>query len=343
MRVKGLEAEQRHARLQLLRELFGLEEADARGGRRRPRRGPLPAPALTALRIGTRGSRLALAQARAVADGDRGRDRARRDHDGRRRRPRARRQVALDRRARGRAAGRRHRPRGALRQGRAGRAGRGHRDRRRAAPRRPVRRARRRARRSPRVREGARVGTSALRRTAQLLAARPDLEVARAARQRRHAAAQARRGRGRRDRARRRRAGRGSAARARPAGALDGELFVPAAGQGVIAVQARAGDARRRCRLRRVPCGHDGVPAGGTGRDPGARRELSRPRRRFGAARRRDVAHARRSRACPTAREWVLDEHAAPAERPRGGRPRARAADAARRRGRRAAPRRGRG
>jgi len=29
LRVKGLEAEQRHARLQLLRELFGLEEAHA--------------------------------------------------------------------------------------------------------------------------------------------------------------------------------------------------------------------------------------------------------------------------------------------------------------------------
>ena len=29
MRVKGLEAEQRHARLQLLRELFGLEEQQA--------------------------------------------------------------------------------------------------------------------------------------------------------------------------------------------------------------------------------------------------------------------------------------------------------------------------
>ena len=42
--------------------------------------------------------------------------------------------------------------------------------------------------RSTHVREGARVGTSALRRRAQLLAARPDLEVVRAARQRRHAA-----------------------------------------------------------------------------------------------------------------------------------------------------------
>ena len=56
------------------------------------------------------------------------------------------------------------------------------------------------------LREGARVGTSALRRRAQLLAARPDLEVVRAARERRHAAGQARGGRGRRARARRRRA-----------------------------------------------------------------------------------------------------------------------------------------
>ena len=67
------------------------------------------------------------------------------------------------------------------------------------------------------VREGARVGTSALRRRAQLLAARPDLEVVRAARQRRHAAGQARGGRGRRARARRRRASTGCGAAARRA------------------------------------------------------------------------------------------------------------------------------
>ena len=67
------------------------------------------------------------------------------------------------------------------------------------------------------VAEGARVGTASLRRRAQLLAARPDLEVERAARQRRHPAAQARRGRARRDRARRRRP---APARARGRGRL---------------------------------------------------------------------------------------------------------------------------
>ncbi len=91
-----------------------------------------------------------------------------------------------------------------------------------------------------RVREGARVGTSALRRRAQLLAVRPDLDVrdlrgnvdtrlakrtagevdvlvlAAAGLERLH---------------RRREAG----------GTLNGHVFVPAAGQGTIAVQARAG------------------------------------------------------------------------------------------------------
>jgi hydroxymethylbilane synthase len=88
------------------------------------------------------------------------------------------------------------------------------------------------------VREGARVGTSALRRRAQLLAARPDLEIAEL--------------RGNVDTRLRKRAagevdvlvlaaaglerlGRRAEAGASPAG----EVFVPAAGQGTIAVQAR--------------------------------------------------------------------------------------------------------
>ena len=93
-----------------------------------------------------------------------------------------------------------------------------------------------------RVREGARVGTSALRRRAQLLAARPDLEVCDL--------------RGNVDTRLRKLAGgevdvlvlaaagldrlgrRGEAG-----GALVGEVFVPAAGQGVIAIQARTGSA----------------------------------------------------------------------------------------------------
>jgi len=90
------------------------------------------------------------------------------------------------------------------------------------------------------VREGARVGTSALRRRAQLLAVRPDLEVCELrgnvdTRLRKHAAGEvdvlvlAAAGLDRLDR-------RGDAG-----GTLAGHVFVPAPGQGVIAVQAREG------------------------------------------------------------------------------------------------------
>ena len=91
---------------------------------------------------------------------------------------------------------------------------------------------------------GARVGTSALRRRAQLLAVRPDLELIEL--------------RGNVD-TRLRKLADGEAdalvlARAglarlglEPEGAdLEGELFVPAPGQGVLALQARAGDDRVR-------------------------------------------------------------------------------------------------
>ncbi len=90
------------------------------------------------------------------------------------------------------------------------------------------------------VREAARVGTSALRRRAQLLAVRPDLEVVELrgnvdTRLRKLAAGEvdvlvlAAAGLDRLDR--RREAG----------GTLFGDVFVPAPGQGVIAVQAREG------------------------------------------------------------------------------------------------------
>jgi hydroxymethylbilane synthase len=92
------------------------------------------------------------------------------------------------------------------------------------------------------VREGARVGTSALRRRAQLLAVRPDLDVVEL--------------RGNIDtRLRKLRAGETDVLVLAAAGLerlgrhdevggrLDGELFVPAPGQGVIAVQARTGTA----------------------------------------------------------------------------------------------------
>jgi hydroxymethylbilane synthase len=92
------------------------------------------------------------------------------------------------------------------------------------------------------VREGARVGTSALRRRAQLLAVRPDLAVRELrgnvdTRLAKRAAGEvdvlvlAAAGLERLDR------------RAEAGGALHGDVFVPAPGQGVIAVQARAGSA----------------------------------------------------------------------------------------------------
>jgi hydroxymethylbilane synthase len=90
------------------------------------------------------------------------------------------------------------------------------------------------------VREGARVGTSALRRQAQLLATRPDLSVVELrgnvdTRLRKRAAGEAdvlvlaAAGLERLDR------------RGEAGGRLDGELFVPAPGQGAILVQARSG------------------------------------------------------------------------------------------------------
>jgi hydroxymethylbilane synthase len=92
----------------------------------------------------------------------------------------------------------------------------------------------------PAVREGARVGTSALRRRAQLLAARPDLEVCELrgnvdTRLAKRAAGEvdvlvlAAAGLHRLDR------------RAEAGAMLTGGVFVPAAGQGVIAIQARTG------------------------------------------------------------------------------------------------------
>ena len=90
------------------------------------------------------------------------------------------------------------------------------------------------------VREGARVGTSALRRRAQLLAARPDLDV--------HElrgnvdTRMAKRAAGEVDVLVLAAAGLARLGRRDEAGAvLKPGVFVPAAGQGVIAVQARAG------------------------------------------------------------------------------------------------------
>lgn len=92
------------------------------------------------------------------------------------------------------------------------------------------------------VREGARVGTSALRRRAQLLARRPDLEVVELrgnvdTRLRKRAAGEV-------DVLVLAAAGLDRLGRRREAGAaLMGDVFVPAQGQGAIAVQAREGSA----------------------------------------------------------------------------------------------------
>ncbi len=88
------------------------------------------------------------------------------------------------------------------------------------------------------VREGARVGTSALRRRAQLLAVRPDLEVAEL---RGNVDTRlAKRAAGEVDALVLAAAGLDRLGRRREAGGtLSGEVFVPAPGQGVIAVQAR--------------------------------------------------------------------------------------------------------
>ena len=91
-----------------------------------------------------------------------------------------------------------------------------------------------------RVRAGARVGTSALRRRAQLLAARPDLEV----RELRGNVDTrlAKRAAGEVDVLVLAAAGLDRLGRRAEAGAvLAGPLFAPAAGQGVVAVQARCG------------------------------------------------------------------------------------------------------
>jgi hydroxymethylbilane synthase len=92
------------------------------------------------------------------------------------------------------------------------------------------------------VREGARVGTSALRRRAQLLAVRPDLDVCEL---RGNVDTRlAKRAAGEVDVLVLAAAGLDRLGRRREAGGtLHGDVFVPAAGQGIIAVQARAGSA----------------------------------------------------------------------------------------------------
>ena len=142
----------------------------------------------------------------------------------------------------------------------------------------------------------------------QLLALRPDLEVARAARQRRHAAARAGRGRVRRHRARPRRAGparprRRGRRRSTPARAC------PAPGQGCLALEARAGDERGARRRRRSPTAPRS-PASTAERAARARRS-SATLPHAGRRARRDPEGALSLRAfvgLPDGSQWIRDE-----------------------------------
>ena len=172
------------------------------------------------IRIGTRGSPLALAQARQVqaparrgARAGRGRLRARRHQDDRRpiTRPAAGgggRQGSLYQGDRGGAARGRDRPRRAFHEGHADRAAPRPRHRRDLGARGPARRLHQRVSTPlwPMFPPARRVGTSSLRRQAQVLHRRPDLDGRAVPRQRRDAAEEARRGPGRRHVSRLRRA-----------------------------------------------------------------------------------------------------------------------------------------
>jgi len=164
------------------------------------------------------------------------------------------------------------------------------------------------------VREGARVGTSALRRRAQLLAVRPDLQVAELrgnvdTRLRKRAAGEA-------DVLVLAAAGLERLGRRKEAGGrLDGELFVPAAGQGTIAIQARfpspAADAAaavsHATTLACLQAERAAIRALGA--------SCNAP---VGVLAQCDAEtlRIRGFAGLPDGSQWVLDEHHAPAERP---------------------------
>jgi hydroxymethylbilane synthase len=165
------------------------------------------------------------------------------------------------------------------------------------------------------VREGARVGTSALRRRAQLLAARPDLEVRALrgnvdTRLRKLAAGEAdvivlaAAGLARLDRL-------GEAG-----GRLDGELFVPAAGQGVIAVQARVPSAAADAAIASV--NHASTMACLQAERAAVRVLGASCHAPVGVSARLDAEslQMRGFAGLPDGSEWVLDEHAATAADP---------------------------
>jgi hydroxymethylbilane synthase len=164
------------------------------------------------------------------------------------------------------------------------------------------------------VREGARVGTSALRRRAQLLAVRPDLVVAEL--------------RGNVDtRLRKRAAGEADVLvlaaaglqrlgrREEAGGRLDGEVFVPAAGQGTIAIQARVPSPAADVA---IPVSH-GPTFACLQAERAAIRALGASCHAPVGVLARNVAESLQIRGfagLPDGSEWVLDDHEAPAAAP---------------------------
>ena len=303
--LRALGEDRRTRACSSLRELFGLEDAAGAA------EAQAPAPRCRAaagrpVRLGTRGSALALAQARWVAERLPGAGRARRDHH--RRRP-------------ARDVGDKSRWTGALEQallageidlavhsakdvpgelapGTAIVA---------VPPREDPRDVLVGAPSLAALPEGARVGTSALRRRAQLLARAAGPRRGRAARQRRHAAAQA----GRRARSTRscwRPPGSPAGPRRRRRRRWRATVFVPRPARAASLVQARAGRGRFDASTTRRTRGALMAERGGRARSapratrrsastPAATRDarVRRPARRLGVAGRRGLGAARRS------------------------------------------------
>ena len=148
----------------------------------------------------------------------------------------------------------------------------------------------------------------------------PDLEVVRAARQRRHPAAQARRGRAATRSCSPPPGCGGSGARARSPSRFAAEAMTPAAGPGRAGAPGRERRRRRRSRPRRRSATTPRWRELTAERAVVARARRDLPRRRSASTRELDgerAGDARPSSACPTAREWVRDRVEGDAERAR--------------------------
>ena len=193
------------------------------------------------------------------------------------------------------------------------------------------------------VPEGARVGTASLRRRAQLLAARPDLRV-----EELHGNVDTRLRKlaeGELDAIVLAAAGLRRLGRESEIGfAIPAEQMVPAAGQGALALQVRAGDEASAAAVGAI-----GDDDGAARADRRARRgrpargELRDPDRRPRPGRRRAACEIEAFVGLPDGSEWLRDRVEGDAERPRRAGARARRAPARRRRPRPPRPRRGDG